>query len=167
MRKYTDPAQRSAAERDGMAAQCARRSQESWERSDTDGFLSQWASDSMAMFYRNVATVAANGGRCRIPWLFDASSGMPVDEWRWVQGRYGSSVAIGDRSSTVWFHPSQARDGVRREANDRAKGFVWGVVECEVVLYQFGTTALLTGYERKRGADLTVVDVGGYDAKAA
>ena len=71
-------------------------------------------------------------------------------------------MAIGDQPNTVWFRPSHASNGARREANDRAKDFVWGVVECEVLLYQYGTTVLMTGYQRKRGAQLSVVSVGGY-----
>lgn len=162
--KYTDPTRHSAQEWKDKATECARRSAESWERSDTDGFLSQWASDSMAHFYRDLAEVAATGGRRDLPWLFDAKTGLPLDEgsWRWVQTRYGSSVAIGDRPNTLWFRPSQARKGAVREANDRAKGFVWGVVACDVVLYQYGTTVLMTGYAAKIGAELTVVSVGGY-----
>lgn len=52
----------TAAEYTAMAEDCIRREQESWERSDTDGFLSQWASNSMARTYRTLARLAANGG---------------------------------------------------------------------------------------------------------
>jgi hypothetical protein len=59
----------SAAERAATAAELrdkARNSnsqaQKSWERSDTDGFLSQWASTSMADKYNTEAALAERGG---------------------------------------------------------------------------------------------------------
>ena len=165
--KYIDPRQHSAQEWEALAVQCARRSQESWERSDTDGCLSQWANDAMCHLYRDASKVAANGNKREIAWLFDANTGQPVEDWRWVETRYGSSVAIGERPDTVWFRPSCARDEARREAADRAKGFVFGRVECEVLLFQFGQNVLLTGYRRRRGAALSVVSVGGYAARVA
>lgn len=162
--KYTNPAIHTADEWNAMAADAVRRSHESWERSDTDGALSQWASDSICHFYRDLAAVAANGNRRHIPWLFNATTGQPLDHgsWRWVQSRFGDSIAIGDRPDTVWFRPSQASDPAVREARDREKGFVWGVVDAEVVLYQFGDVVLMTGYEARRGAELTVITVGDY-----
>lgn len=120
----------------------------------------------MAHFYRDLAAVAANGNRRHMPWLFDAATEEPLDlgSWRWVKTRFGHAVAIGtgDRADTVWFRPSQAVDPAVREARDRQKGFVWGVVDAEVVLYQFGDIVLMTGYEAKHGTDLTVITVGGY-----
>lgn len=162
--KYTNPALHTADEWKAMAAAAVRRSQQSWENSDTDGALTQWANDAMARFYGDLAAVAANGNRRQIPWLFDAATDLPLDlgSWRWVKTRFGHDVAIGERPDTVWFRPSQAADPAVREARDRAKGFVWGVVDAEVVLYQFGDVALMTGYDAKHGTDLTVITVGGY-----
>lgn len=162
--KYTNPANHTADEWNAMAAAAVRRSHDSWEHSDTDGALTQWASDSMAHFYRDLAAVAANGNRRHIPWLFDALTNLPLElgAWRWVKTRFGHNVAVGERPDTVWFRPSQAADPAVREARDRDKGFVWGVVDAEVVLYQFGELVLMTGYEAKHGTDLTVITVGDY-----
>lgn len=160
---FTDPAARTPEEWTAMADECAARSGESWERSDTDGHLSQWANDGARRLYRAAAAIARCGNKHRIPWLFNAVTNEPLGDgqWRWVEGRYGPTVAIGQSPETVWFRPSKARDAARREAGDRSKGYVWGVIECEVLLYQYGT-ALQLGYRRKSGAEATVVSVGNY-----
>jgi hypothetical protein len=44
------------------ADECERRKAESWERSDTDGFLSQWASGLSANLYRRQADIEEAGG---------------------------------------------------------------------------------------------------------
>lgn len=48
-----------------------RRSAESFERCDTDGFLSQWAADSSAARHRTAAEVLDNGGRYCLMGLYD------------------------------------------------------------------------------------------------
>lgn len=52
------------------------RAAESWERSDTDGFLSQWASGLAASRLRLAAEIAENGGRWRFPALFDLAGNL-------------------------------------------------------------------------------------------
>jgi len=66
-------AERTPAEWRASAAECSRRSQESWERSDTDGFLSQWASDLSAQLYEAKARIAEAGGTAEFPALFDST----------------------------------------------------------------------------------------------
>lgn len=53
------------------AGDSRRSSQESWERSDTDGFLSQWASDLYAQLYEAKARIAEANGTATFPALFD------------------------------------------------------------------------------------------------
>ena len=50
------------AQIDAQIADCTRRSHESWERSDTDGFLSQWANDLGARKLMNQKRILMNGG---------------------------------------------------------------------------------------------------------
>src|SRR5207244_11723938 len=54
---------KTAEEWRAEAAQCRKSSADSWERSDTDGFLSQWAADTMARRFDACAEIADNGGR--------------------------------------------------------------------------------------------------------
>lgn len=122
------------AEYSAMAKDCIRREQESWERSDTDGFLSQWASQSMARTYRRLAELAANGGDVQeIDWVFTAD-GTPVQEFSYVQGQYGTSIRIFHEGKVTWFNQSHAKKAARREATDRKKGFTIGTVRANVVL---------------------------------
>jgi hypothetical protein len=53
------------------AKECLRRVEESWERSDTDGFLSQWANDITARLDRQKIEILKNGGYAQFPVLCD------------------------------------------------------------------------------------------------
>ena len=71
-----------------------RRKQESWDRSDTDGFLSQWASDLGAQEARMNAQIADRGGVWDFPILQD-SDGNKVAA-KLIRGRYGMCWALMD-----------------------------------------------------------------------
>ena len=124
-----------------MAQGCRDRSAESWERSDTDGFLSQWASDSMARQYDNLADWAENGGDVQeISWpmiLDDEGNWRWVDEFRFVSGQYGESVRIWHEGTVHWWNPSQARKAVIARRNDEKKGFRWARVMANVEAYTY------------------------------
>ncbi|QBP31193.1 hypothetical protein SEA_ARGIE_77 [Mycobacterium phage Argie] len=157
-----DPAERTADEWAAMAARSVQDAAESWERSDTDGFLSQWASKSSAQMFRHMAELAGNGGRGEIPWVFEktpAGEWVPVDNWEWIDGKYGARVMIRGEGygNNRFFSPSQAQDDARRRAADEKKGFRFGRVECEVVSrFGSGWNAIILD-ERKPGAPLKVV----------
>lgn len=53
------------------AREAYRRSAESFERSDTDGFLSQWASDLTGRKYQIEAELVENGGKSEFRGLFN------------------------------------------------------------------------------------------------
>jgi len=53
-----------------MAADARRRSDESFARSDTDGFLSQWAADMSAQQFETQAKIADQGGKGRFSGLY-------------------------------------------------------------------------------------------------
>lgn len=60
------------------AEEASRRSEESWARSDTDGFLSQWASDITALEKKREAELADHGRMVVRPALMDIKSGEIV-----------------------------------------------------------------------------------------
>lgn len=53
------------------AADCARRREESWERSDTDGFLSQWASGLNRNLNLTKAEILENDGKSDFIGLYE------------------------------------------------------------------------------------------------
>lgn len=63
----------TAAEHREAAAKAEQSAADSFERSDTDGFLSQWASGLSAQKHRLAAEIAENGGKDEFPGLFDAA----------------------------------------------------------------------------------------------
>jgi len=167
MTTYYVPADHTATEWREMAKDCYRREQESFERSDTDGFLSQWAANQFAKMYERMAELAANGGRANLHWLYerDNETGewVPVENWRWVETRYGMSVLVVRESrENVFFNPSEARKASTRQRNDERKGFRWGTVETEVVCRFGGGAYNMIVTERKRNAPLTVVSTAHY-----
>lgn len=70
-----------------------KKKEDSWERSDTDGFVSQWASGVMAAESRMKADLERNGGRAEFPVLADAETGELVPA-RMVNTRYGVKWAV-------------------------------------------------------------------------
>lgn len=111
---------KTAAEWREEASACHRRSQESWERSDTDGFLSQWASDQMALRYQRLAAVAENGGMVEALAFVDLATGELV-KGELEQGQYGAFFRPFDRDRGLIFF-SHARNAATRAANNAKKG---------------------------------------------
>jgi hypothetical protein len=161
------PADRSPAEWRAMARGQHQYAADSWERSDTDGFVSQWASGVTGRMYDLLARLAEAGGVEEMKWVFDSKTGEPV-EWRWIETRYGSSILIPGAAygEGRFFNPSRARRGADRLKRDQAKGFHWGTVRTEVVAMFSGGGSGLSGAlsvhpitERKKGSPLEVVEV--------
>ena len=69
------------------AENCERRRQESWERSDDDGFLSQWANQEMAARYLRAASIARNGYVDHFRVVADLDGNVLSDDER--KGDYG------------------------------------------------------------------------------
>jgi hypothetical protein len=105
---------------------CYRLSAESFERCDTDGFLSQWANDVTGRKYAMYARVAEQGGTWEFRAVFDLAGNL-LDA-REVEGRYGYVWLIKTGDTVTWFNESRARKGVTRLKNDTAKGFRLGTV---------------------------------------
>lgn len=111
---------KTAAEWRAESADSRRRSYESFQRSDTDGFLSQWASDEMARRYDSLARLAENGGVREAIAYADIETGEIIKgEWR--EAQYGAAWAPADRSRR-WIFPSNAKNAATRDRNNAAKG---------------------------------------------
>lgn len=109
-----------------MAADCYRRTQESWERSDTDGFMSQWASDQMASRYQHNAVIVEQGG-VQSSALVEVATGEIVATMAdYKEGQYGWCYLIRDDSVAArigrFVSPSNAKKQETREANNAKKG---------------------------------------------
>lgn len=81
------------AELRAQAVADERARQESWERSDTDGFLSQWASGITAAERRMAADLIEAGGTHGFGVLVDATTGAIVPS-RIIDTRYGPKWAV-------------------------------------------------------------------------
>ena len=110
---------RTAAQWREMATKCYRDRAESWERSDTDGFLSQWASGQMASRYQALADIADNDGFMWDRAFVDIATGELL-KGRWFDGQYGSCYRTLDGR---FINPSYAKKAATREANMAKKGY--------------------------------------------
>jgi hypothetical protein len=117
-----------------MVRDSDQRRQESIERSDTDGCLTQWTHDSMARKYTLCATLAEREGIWEFQALFDLEGNL-VPDATYVRTRQRKWVwRIGRGQGARWFNESQARSGARRQANDRLKGYQVGTVRRRAVV---------------------------------
>jgi hypothetical protein len=64
---------RSEEELRAMAAVCEQRKEDSFQRSDTDGFVSQWASGLTAELYRTQADIRASGDMAEFTGLYEGN----------------------------------------------------------------------------------------------
>lgn len=105
---------------------------ESFERCDTDGFVSQWADGISAQRKRAEADLIENGGMADFPALFHldgtvASTHSAYGQW----GQYWVlNDAAAERYGKRFYSPSKAMDEKRRDANDAKKGFHVGTIRC-------------------------------------
>lgn len=119
------------AEAELTKAREAERSREaSWERSDTDGFLSQWASGLTAQLHYRQAEIERDGGRAQFPALFRDSQLVAAKQ---VQTRYGLKWGVLDSDDP------HAHIGAWFAATDRAArqygytvGTVWAPAKAEL-----------------------------------
>lgn len=116
-----------------------RRKDESWDRSDTDGFLTQWAAGCMSALYRLQAKIELQGGMWEVPALFDLDGNLVAA--RNVKGRYGyvwAVMASDEPYSEViaWVNESKARTPEARAKALAKKGYaigsVWVPVKAEL-----------------------------------
>ncbi|AYD81419.1 hypothetical protein SEA_JUSTBECAUSE_264 [Streptomyces phage JustBecause] len=124
-----EAARRKAEELRELARGRDREAADSFDRCDTDGALSQWASGINAQKYRLQADIAENGGMWEFPALFDLEGKLvPARE---VYGQYGSFWSLLDdegRRTGDTFNESQAQSEKVRIRNNAKKGFYVGSV---------------------------------------
>jgi hypothetical protein len=148
-----------------MAKDCYKRSAESFERCDTDGFLSQQANDTMARVYELAADLIDNGERAMFLALFD-TDGDQVPAKR-IKTRYGMSWGLinpDDPNGRFlgWFNPSKAgKPGAARLA-DAKKGYYVGYVlaPAKADVSSSGRGAIAVRTDGGYSADAEIVDNG-------
>ena len=106
------------------AAQHEQNAHDSFERCDTDGFLSQWADGIMARKYRLQAEIDAKGGMWDFPALFDLSGNLVPAKL--IQSKFGLCWALLDASEN--FTGTFVTAFPKREATMTAKGYREGSV---------------------------------------
>ncbi len=126
---------KTAAEWRNSSAASRQRSADSYERSDTDGFMSQWAADTMAQKYALCAELAENDGKAEFRVPFDLEKGEVI-KGKWVQGKYGNAWVT---EEGVFLNPSSASNIDTRVINDAKKGFKMVIVEAEATVHSGGS----------------------------
>jgi hypothetical protein len=99
----------------------------SWDRCDTDGFVSQWASGLTAHKYLLSAQLADANGATDVRALFDLDGNLVPSIHGW--GQYGEYFIVLDneeRGCRRFFNPSGARNEATAIKNNAAKGFYVG-----------------------------------------
>ena len=118
----------------------------SFERCDTDGFMSQWASQLGADLARRKATLAEQGNTFEFSALFDLEGN--VASTHLSHGDYGFYYVLNDEAAEKFgrrfVSPSMAQDPKREHANNAKKGFAIGTIR-------------VAAYADMKGASITSV----------
>ena len=133
---------------------------DSFERCDTDGALSQWASQKSWQESREKARLVMSDGMHIFPALFDLKgsrlpyklvtttnsyTGSMQDSWVCFDSEYVEQV----EGMTKWFNPSRARNETMAKANDAKKGYYVGSVVAPAYIASTGDLVTLTYYPRR------------------
>jgi hypothetical protein len=153
-----------------------RQEQESWERSDTDGFLSQWASNLTAREHQAWADLLDNGGKTRLRVLMNLDG--TVASTHIHHGQWGASWVLNDAAAARYgkrfFKESEAASAKRRRATHASKGFTLGTVLVDgyVAIQGSGTgmsgaascyVATLADLDKVKAGDYEIVVADNYD----
>lgn len=138
----------AAAKHHADAKAAANAAIESFERSDTDGFVSQWASGVSSRTSALKAEVAENDGRAEVHALFDLDGNLIAAKY--IETQYGWTFGIlenDDPESSIvsWFRPSSAQKESTRLANDAKKGYYVGAVMAPAAVTTTGSGTGLGG----------------------
>ena len=132
-----------------LAREADDKAYESFERSDTDGFLSQWALGLSAQKHRLAAEIAEAGGRAEFPALFDLEGNLVPAKL--VRTQYGTSWAVladeDDPHGEVakWVGRSRAESPERQVETMEKKGYREGTVRARAKADIVGTGHGLSG----------------------
>lgn len=120
---------------------------ESWDRSDTDGFLSQWASGLSASLARAKANLIEQGNVAEFSALFDLEGQVISTHSGW--GQYGPYFRLTDeaaeRFGRRFINPSMANDPAREHANNAKKGVAVGTIRVAAYADLRGQSATSVG----------------------
>lgn len=149
-----------AAELRAKAADCYKREQESFERSDTDGFLSQWASSITARKYLAEADLIDAGGTVETRALFnlDGTVASTHNGWNNFGEYWVLNEAAAARYGKRFFNPSKAQDQAKAYNADKRKGFTVGTVKVRGYVDIVGSGRGLSGAASATVATLPVVE---------
>lgn len=121
---------KTASEWREMAKGCRKESFDSFERCDTDGFLSQWANDTMARRYEHCAQVAEDGGNIWTSAIFDLEGNFVTADYR--EGQFGWYYLVPqkfvDAGIKRFTTTSSANKATTRAKNNAKKGITEGKV---------------------------------------
>lgn len=137
---------KTAAEWRAESAEMFAKREESYDRCDTDGFLSQWALGSLSQDYSLRAQLAEANGLTEVCALFDLDGELVPSVHGW--GEYGEYFAVLDndeRGCRRFFNPSKARNEETARKNNAAKGFYIGRVKTQGKVKMLGGGKGLSG----------------------
>ena len=137
---------KTAAEWRAESAEMHAKREESYDRCDTDGFLSQWALGSLSQDYSLRAQLAEAGGLTEVCALFDLDGELIPSVHGW--GEYGEYFAVLDneeRGCRRFFNPSKAKNEETARRNNAAKGFYIGTVKTQGKVKMMGSGKGLSG----------------------
>lgn len=113
------------------AKRCRQSAYESYERCDTDGFLSQWASGQMAAKYDWAAQLADKQGVHEAMALFDAETGEVASTLQ-KSGQWGLYWVLNDAAAEKlgkrFVNQSKASKGATFKRNMRKHGVTVGLI---------------------------------------
>lgn len=135
--------------------------------SDTDGFLSQWASGLNAQEHLAWADLLDNGGKTRMRVLMNLDGTVASTHLHY--GQYGASWVLNDEAAARFgkrfLNESEAASAARRRATMAKKGFTFGTIEVDGYVTTSGSGTGLSGAASVRVvtvADLDKVKAGDY-----
>lgn len=104
-----------------QAAACRQRRMESQDRSDTDGFLTQWASGLQANLLEEQAKIVENGGRGSFCGLYEGDRRLMA---KLIHTQFGPSWLLHDDEAAVFgrrFIPATEKSRVRAKLGLRER----------------------------------------------
>lgn len=115
------------------------RAYDSFERCDTDGYLSQWASGVMANRYEDAAKILEDGGCAEFVALFDLEGNLVPAKYAETRFGYAWALLEVNEDESIqrivgWFNESKARNEETARRNNEKKGYRLGRVRAACFL---------------------------------
>ena len=150
---------KTASEWREMAKASDQESADSFDRCDTDGFLSQWANTELARHYRYLATITERGGRVEYPALFDLDGNhIPAKE---IDSKYGIRYFVFDPAGINgerYVSISLASNEATARKNNAKKGFYFGTASYKATVSKSSTKVWVDDDDYQN--DVVIIDNG-------